>query len=326
MSPREETAACALAELMATYCACRITAADMRAVSIGASGRCIMRAEGVAAAQDIIGIYWTNERADNFSFLPCAKGLAKAGLNVPRILAEANYGQDRAACLVQDLGSRDILSLKQEPWSMRKEAYQLAMQSLAPLYRLEPGWDLQPPFDTTLYRWEQSYFARHLIGRHLGGDAAAFLAQPALQEMAEWLAGLPLVPVHRDCQSQNIMLAGGKAWLIDFQGMRMGRGEYDLASLLCDPYMELSPEGQDELLLYWQQLTGKPIDPAIYCACALQRLMQALGAFANIGYNQHRDWYLNMIPTGLKSLHRIAALCPEGSLAQRAAACLPNVP
>lgn len=326
MTLREKTAACALAELIANHCACRITAADMRPVSIGASGRCIMRAEGFTAAQGVIGIYWTDERADNFSFLSCAKGLAKAGLNVPGILAETDYGQGRAACLVQDLGSRDILSLKQEPWSTRKAAYQLALQSLAPLCQLAVDWNLQPPFDTTLYRWEQSYFAEHLIGRHLGGDAAAFLAQPALLEMAEWLAGLPRVPVHRDCQSQNIMLAGGKAWLIDFQGMRMGRVEYDLASLLCDPYMELSPEEQEELLLYWQELTNQPVDPAIYCACALQRLMQALGAYANIGYNQHRDWYLKMIPTGLKSLHRIATLCPGGSLAQRAAACLPNVP
>lgn len=326
MTLREETAACALAELVANHCGCRVSAADMRAVSIGASGRCIMRAEGVTAAQGIIGIYWTDERADNFSFLPCAKGLAKAGLNVPSILAETDYGQGCAACLVQDLGSRDLWSLKQEPWNVRKKAYQLALQSLAPLYRLAPDWGLQAPFDAALYRWEQSYFAEHFIGRHLGEDAAAFMAQPPLKEMAEWLARLPRVPVHRDCQSQNIMLAEGKAWLIDFQGLRMGREEYDLASLLCDPYMELTAEEQDELLRYRQELTGDAIDPAIYCACALQRLMQALGAFANIGYNQQRDWYLNMIPAGLKSLNRIATLCPEGSLAQRAATCLPNVP
>lgn len=60
MTLREETAACALAELVANHCGCRVSAADMRAVSIGASGRCIMRAEGVTAAQGIIGIYWTD--------------------------------------------------------------------------------------------------------------------------------------------------------------------------------------------------------------------------------------------------------------------------
>lgn len=326
MSEREKAAAFALAELMTDYCGCPIPAICMKAVSVGASGRCIMRAEGVAAAQGMIGIYWTDERADNHAFLPCAKGLAKAGVRVPAVLAEADCGEGCAACLVQDLGTADILSLKGQPWSVRRAAYEQALQSLAPLCRLKPDWSLQPPFDVDLYRWEQAYFAEHFIGRHLGGDAAAFLAQAPLLEMAEWLAALPRVPVHRDCQSQNIMLHEGKAWLIDFQGMRMGRAEYDLASLLCDPYMELSPQEQSELLLFYRQLSGRETDLSVYCACALQRLMQALGAFANIGYNQHRDWYLNLIPAGLNALHRMAALCPEGSLAQRAASCLPNVP
>ena len=140
--------------------------------------------------------------------------------------------------------------------------------------------------------------------------------------MADWLAGLPRVPVHRDCQSQNIMLTGGKAWLIDFQGMRYGRQEYDLASLLYDPYMELSDNEREELLRLWEQMSGTPLDAAIYSACAIQRLMQALGAFANIGHNQQRDWYLSLIPAGLSALHHAAAHTPTDSPAAPVAACL----
>ena len=292
----------------------------LQSVSAGASGRCIMRAAGV------LGIHWTNQRADNNSFLPAAHGLAAAGIRVPAILAEEELPEQSGACLVQDLGNADILSLREAPWTERRAAYEQAFSTLIPFYRLHPEWPLQPPFDAALYRWEQEYFAEHLIGRHLGGDAAAFLAQPELQAMADWLAGLPRVPVHRDCQSQNIMLHSGAAWLIDFQGMRYGRQEYDLASLLYDPYMQLSEAERGELLLLWEQMSGTPVDAAVYSACAMQRLMQALGAFANIGYNQQRDWYLNLIPAGLAALRHAAAHTPAHSPASPVAACILKLP
>ncbi len=41
--------------------------------------------------------------------------------------------------------------------------------------------------------------------------------------------------MHRDFQSQNILVRNGQAYLIDFQGMRPGLAEYDLGSLLLIP-------------------------------------------------------------------------------------------
>lgn len=309
-----------LAHLIQEHTGLPVQPDSLQSVSAGASGRSIMRAAGT------LGIHWTNQRADNNSFLPAAHGLKAAGIRVPEILAEKELPGQNGACLVQDLGETDILSLRHAPWTERRAAYELAFETLIPFYRLKPEWPLQPPFDTALYRWEQEYFAEHLIGRHLGGDSAAFLSQPELQAMAEWLAGLPRVPVHRDCQSQNIMLYAGKAWLIDFQGMRYGRKEYDLASLLYDPYMQLSEAEQQELLELWQKMDAAPLNADIYSACALQRLMQALGAFANIGYNQQRTWYLELIPAGLEALHRAARNTPPHSPASPVASCILKLP
>lgn len=285
-------------------------------VSGGASGRCIARCCGM------LGIYWTDARADNNSFLPAAHGLAAAGLRVPAILAEANLGNGCGACLVQDLGRIDLLSMKHAGRAERIDAYEKALRTLAPLYRLEPDWEMQPPFDHALYRWEQGYFAQHLLGRHLGRDAAAFMDAEAPDAMARWLAELPRVPVHRDCQSQNIMLHGGAAWLIDFQGMRAGRWEYDLASLLYDPYMELADDERDELLQLWLGISGQEWRADVYYACAMQRLMQALGAYGNIGYNQGNAWYLEMIPPGLRALRHAAGHTPANSPAHAAAQCI----
>ena len=309
-----------LAQLMTHHSGTTVQPGDLQSVSAGASGRSIMRAAGM------LGIYWTGARADNNSFLPAAHGLTAAGIRVPEILAEQALPDKCGACLVQDLGTTDILCLKEAPWAERRAAYEQAFRTLIPFYRLQPEWQLQPAFDAALYRWEQEYFAEHLIGRHLGLNPADFLSQPALQAMADWLAALPRVPVHRDCQSQNIMLHEGAAWLIDFQGMRYGRKEYDLASLLYDPYMQLSEAERNELLQLWQELDAAPLPADVFAACAMQRLMQALGAFANIGYNQQRDWYLNLIPAGLAALRHAAAHTPAHSPASPVAECILKLP
>ncbi len=298
-----------LARMMSAHYGQRVEAASLRLIASGASGRCMMRPPGDAGSPlqaRALGIYWTAARADNASFVPAARGLARAGVRVPQVLAEANLGHGCGACLVSDMGDADLLSLREAPWEARLGAYRLAMGELCRFHGVHPDWPLQPPFDAALYRWEQAYFAEHLIGRHLGGDARAFLAHPALAQVAEWLAALPRRPIHRDCQSQNIMLHDGRACFIDFQGMREGRPEYDVASLVLDPYMNFSAEQQAELLCEWEYASGAPLDPAIFAACALQRLMQALGAFANIGHNQQRRWYLDLIPVGLESLRRVA--------------------
>ncbi len=288
-------------------------------VASGASGRSIMRVHGLMA------IHWTGIRADNNSFLPAARGLAAAGIRVPAIAAELSLPDACGACLTEDLGTIDLLSLKTAPEEERLDAYRRAIDTLIPFWQLKPDWELQPAFDSAVYRWEQEYFAEHFIGRHLGLKSEDFLKQSALQDMAEWLAALPRVPVHRDCQSQNIMLRDGQAWLIDFQGMRMGLAEYDLASLLYDPYMELGLNSRREILRYWSEQSGQTLRTDIFAACAMQRLMQALGAFANIGHNMGKAWYLEQIPAALTALRHVIDNTQPGSPATAAAACLHHV-
>lgn len=317
-----EQARLTLARLMQQHAGLVVPPESLQVIAAGASGRAIVRSSRLPGC---IGIYWTPERADNNSFLPAAHGLRKAGILVPAILEELDCGNGCGACLVQDLGKTDLLSLKQENWHIRREAYVRTIQTIHKLHTCKPNWVLQPGFDVALYRWEQGYFAEHYLQTYCGKEAAAFMQQAAMVSLAEYLAALPVSAVHRDFQSQNVMLYQGDAWLIDFQGMRAGRPEYDMASLLLDPYMQLSPAEQAELLLYWEQLRGLRIDRSIYAACALQRIMQALGAYANIGIHQHKKWYLDLIPAGLSALRQAISLAPAGSPAAQAAACLQAV-
>ncbi len=298
-----QTARRELSELMHSLSGRRVAPEALELIASGASGRCILRFPKELRR---IGIYWTNDRADNASFPDAARGLQNAGIPVPFFSIEARLGSGCGACIVEDLGDASLLSMKERPWEERRAAYARVFTSLRAFHRVEPNWPLQAPFDAALYRWEQGYFAEHLLGRHLGLNAEEWLAHPALAEMADWLSAQERVPVHRDCQSQNIIFRREEACFIDFQGMRMGLAEYDLASLVYDPYMALQPAEAEELLRDWEAICGRPLHLPVFYACAMQRLMQALGAFANIGHNQHRDWYLKLIPTGLDSLRRVA--------------------
>ena len=152
------------------------------------------------------------------------------------------------------------------------------------------------------------------MGRHFEIDnakLAALAALPVLREIAERLAGLPRVLVHRDFQSQNILLRNGQAYLIDFQGMRPGLAQYDLASLLYDPYVDLARKERDELIAYYreQQIrNGININGEFDLTlrfCAMQRLMQALGAYGFLGLVKGHKQFLEHVPAAVKSLRRI---------------------
>lgn len=317
--------AVALAQLLGQYTHTTVQPQDLTLVAEGASGRCIMRCS-LPPCVGIIGIYWTAARADNASFPAAADGLLAAGVRVPRVYTRQEYGEGCGACLVEDLGEQSLLSLRNAPQDAKLRAYEAALYTMQTFHTVRVNWSMQPPFDAELYTWEHAYFAEHLLGRHLRHPAASgFAQQPACRQVAAWLAAQPRVPIHRDFQSQNIILRDGKAYCIDFQGMRAGLGEYDLASLLYDPYMELTDGERAELLKWLTPLPGPTADPELLQACALQRLMQALGAFANIGYNRRNSWYLNLIPTALHTLRRICAHVPPDATAYPLATCLAAV-
>jgi aminoglycoside/choline kinase family phosphotransferase len=137
---------------------------------------------------------------------------------------------------------------------------------------------------------------------------------PIWSEIAEKLSAWPRVLVHRDFQSQNVLIDKGLAHLIDFQGLRPGLAHYDLASLLYDPYVQLAPAERSELLGFYLSL-GRRNDlgasraefDGIYRLCALQRLMQALGAYGYLGLVKGRAEFLKYVPIALGSLREVAA-------------------
>jgi hypothetical protein len=93
--------------------------------------------------------------------------------------------------------------------------------------------------------------------------------------------------------------------------MRFGLPQYDLASLLLDPYTCLTETERESLLRFYCSLgpsSGEGCSEdfdRIYALCAAQRLMQALGAYGFLGYEKGKSNFLAHIPVALPRLTSI---------------------
>ncbi len=266
----------------------------------------------------MILVKYNLEREENRHYVQIAKFLDSHGIRVPKI-----YFHDPAEGLIwiEDLGERDLCSYQREGWLVRRAFYESALDEIIKLHSLpesvcvEMKEHLPAEFNATLYRWEQKYFFDNCLGRYFSiseSKRKELAALPGLREIAKHLASLPRVLVHRDFQSQNIIIRSGQAQLIDFQGMRPGLPHYDLASLLYDPYVELTDTERADLIAYYrgQPENGISIDGDFdfkLRLCAMQRLMQALGAYAFLGLGKGHEHFLRHIPNALRSLRTVVA-------------------
>ncbi len=92
--------------------------------------------------------------------------------------------------------------------------------------------------------------------------------------------------------------------------MRRGRQEYDIASLVFDPYMDHSKDEREVLLDLWEEIADERPEPTLFHECAAQRLMQALGAYGNILKNRGDEWYRPHIATAARFLDEVTVGTP----------------
>jgi aminoglycoside/choline kinase family phosphotransferase len=267
-------------------------------------------------ADSAILIHYNPERIENTFYAGIATFLREIHVPAPRIIRH-----DSPACLLllEDLGEEDLWSFRNAPWEHRRELYR---RTLGILRRLQsfPEEDfpsgrvkLMERFGPDLYRWEREYFRENFVRIFCGMKLEPGFdreLEAELSILAERLSGSGRCLVHRDLQSQNVMVREGEPFLIDFQGMRFGSPFYDLGSLLCDPYVIFSAAERDELLLFYYELSAAngewPAFQNHFWEAAAQRLMQALGAYAFLGLQKKLEAFLDHIPAGLQNLQLAA--------------------
>jgi len=256
------------------------------------------------------------KRMENTYYADIAAFLAGIGVPVPRPI---HHDPTRCLIVMEDLGDTALWSLRESSWEIRGSLYQ---KTLSAIHRLHSFAEkdfpanrvtLMESFGPDLYRWERDYFRNHFIR-----EACGIKLEPSfereleaeLSKLAERLTATKRSLVHRDLQSQNVMVRNGNLFFIDFQGMRFGSFFYDLGSLLCDPYVTFSDSERYELLSFYYELSELEMDlPAFhhaYWEASAQRLMQALGAYGFLGLRKGLKTYLDHIPAGLRNLHLAA--------------------
>jgi len=256
-------------------------------------------------------------RGECEAFVAIGRHLYDKGISVPRI-----YQADAFAglALVEDLGSVHFQSVVQSSRNPREVLawYEKAVRLLIDLSvdggsGFDPAWTYQTPvYDTGLIlEKECRYFVEAFLNRYLNLDIHAQNLMDEFEHLADRaLDGAMNGFMHRDFQSRNLMVTHNRIYAIDFQGGRTGPIQYDLASLLIDPYVDLDPSLQDRILAFCiQALSARvSVDPVsftnAYRYCRITRNLQILGAFGYLTRVKGKSGFDTYVPAALKTLNR----------------------
>jgi N-acetylmuramate 1-kinase len=264
--------------------------------------------------QSAIVVQYSLERPENGLYVRNAGLLRKIGVPVPRVFVDT---PDEYVFVMEDAGDCSLLDLVGgKPPAAAMKMYQVIMDYIILLHKrgrreaLKSGIKLSEPFAGPLYRWERELFAKHFLKDrlHLGpGTIRKVLGD--LEHVADRLLKEPQVLIHRDLQSTNVLFRGLEPVFIDFQGMRFGPAMYDVASLLCDPYVMLPSAMQNELLGVYAGGLGMGAAEATesFRFAAVERLVQAIGAFGRLGSLPGTAQFAGHIQAGLCMLNRALA-------------------
>jgi aminoglycoside/choline kinase family phosphotransferase len=261
------------------------------------------------------------EVTENDSYFLIGRHLKARGVPVPEIYVPC---RQEHWMLIEDVGD---LSLAEAVAGADSNAEVLAWyrQALDILITQQlngkQGFTLAWCFDTPavtrpfLLERECLYFVRAFLQGYLGLEVNEAALLPEFERL---LAGAqpeesPFF-LHRDFQSKNLFVQGENLRVLDFQGGRLGPLGYDLAALLIDPYVDLDPATQEELLILYQDLLGERLSfnrrafREQYDHLALCRNLQILGAYGFLTRVKGKSQFARYIPKAVAGLRlRLAA-------------------
>ena len=219
-------------------------------------------------------LYDDTTRQENALYAGHARFLAKNSIPVPKILADL----PAMKTLVMEFAGVER--------KMSEDDYIKVINLLAQFNKLGSlseinSINLVTAFGPELWKWERDLFIKHYL------SAKLMLQMPnevltELENVANTLQNEPVELVHRDFQSTNILWLNDEPRIIDFQGMRLGPAVYDLASLIYDPYVDMSCEMRDKIAECYANAVSRPEVSNVVHIAAVQRLLQCIGAYARL--------------------------------------------
>lgn len=254
---------------------------------------------------------------ENDSYYRLGSHLRARGAPVPEIY---HYCPEEGWMLLEDLGDIHLESVvkgrsgeSQIGFRYRQALDILVQMQVAGREGFSAAWCFDTPVVDAPFLREREclYFVLAFLQGYQGLKlAAADLYADFDRLVKAAVAGGEPYFLHRDFQSRNLMIKDGRLRVIDFQGARLGPLGYDLAALLIDPYVGLSPQWQAELWDYYLQELKKrvKIDAEAfrrqYPYLALSRNLQILGAYGFLTKAKKKAHFSRYIPGALTELRR----------------------
>ena len=251
-------------------------------------------------------------KGENLAYLTIGRHLFKKGLPIPYIY---RYCLEKGWFILEDMGDQNLQD-RSSDLNNRIPIYEKVVEIL---FRLQiegsDGFKGKWCYQTGRYnesvmrRYESNYFRDAFLSNYLGlqrdwsdlEGSFSHLAETASKADSQFF-------LHRDFQSRNIQISDDKIGILDWQAGRLGPLPYDLASLLIDPYTDLSKYEKEQILQHYLWLLkdyqATWIDPFVryFPYLAVQRNLQILGAFSFLTKVRGKLYFEAYIPPALKSL------------------------
>ncbi|MEC7814989.1 MAG: phosphotransferase [Pseudomonadota bacterium] len=256
-------------------------------------------------AQPFIVMDAPPEHEDCGPFLAIARHWHEAGIAVPQIHDD---NLELGFLLLEDLG--DALMLPALNNETADAYYQGALDELARIAALPAPADYPlPAYDTALLDREMALFPDWLLEKHLGmtlDNGARSLLETTFRRLRESALAQPVVTVHRDYHSRNLLIREGQSapGVIDFQDAVRGPVTYDAVSLLKDCYIRW-PQARVAQWLEYYRLTShaaglhnadRDTFTQWFELMGIQRHLKAAGIFARLALRDGKTGYLADIP------------------------------
>ena len=160
------------------------------------------------------------------------------------------------------------------------------------------------------FLWESDYFRKYFLLNFLNLEINESKFNFEASLLAESCSKLDKFFMHRDFQSQNILLRATEVKtsnivFIDFQSSKIGTNYYDLASFLLDPYIAFNEDLFWHLLnFYREKVTEKykfDFCNKSFFYVSMQRLMQVLGAFSYLSLEKKKLQFQKYFPQAIRN-------------------------
>ena len=282
----------------------------LRPIEKGGSDRVFSRVL-LGDGRTFVFMHYGTEVEENAYWTEINRFLNDLNIPVPLIIA---FDHRQRFLLLEDLGEIDLYMLRTLPWYKRRPFYLKALSEIHRLHRIRladvpADLKMAKGYDRSLYAWEHDYFRENFVKAVCGlnlSDAQFRDWKGESEALIDRMQRMQPCLIHRDFQSQNILIKNDRPVFIDFQGMRPGNLFYDLGSLICDPYVTFAPDERSELIAFYYRIMEPDysLDQFTdhFWEGAAQRLMQALGAYGFLGLKKNKPDFLKHTATGIKNL------------------------